>query len=327
MERKFTLLLLMTLYLLTISGLGRSQNFFIEITDKETYKPVPEVRLDLHSPQRNLTFYSSVDGFINESVPAGTYTLELSREGYQELVVENVQIRAFDVSRYSFKMNALPKVIVTEDDTLKKNDDIVIIDKDTINNVAERRPRNLVFELGQQFGNIQGTGIGVGYFFYRDVFLLASLHTGRQSYQSLFFKDPTEAYKLRFSSLSTMLGYEYTYPFKKNPGMGLTLTPSVSLGMEGVYNSDFIDNSRVFLLMNPALNPALDVGFYYSIAAVFIRIDYIQWLGDAMNQERNVLENGITGQSMRWGNDLFHEREGFSLQLGVKAYLNYKKRR
>jgi hypothetical protein len=321
MGKRITQILMMVLPLLAISS--HAQNLFIQITDKESYQPVADVRADLHSAQRTYTYYSSANGFINESVPEGIYTLRLSRPGYKDLVRENLQIRPFDVNRLSFDMErGVNEPVIGGTDPTTNGGRIADNDPGT---TTQRPPRNWMFELGQQFGNISGTRIGAGYFVFRDIFLQASFNFSRQSYQSLFFKDPVEEYKLTFTKLSTMLGYEYSYPFGSNPKMGLIITPNVSLGMEAVYNNDFIDNSKVFMLMNPALNPALDVGLYYSIAAVFIRLDYAYWLGDAMNQERYTLENGITGRPMQWGEDLFHKRKGLGLQMGIKAYLNRKK--
>jgi hypothetical protein len=287
-----------------------AQNFYIEILDAETYQPIQDVKVEMESASTKITFYSSPFGGVSDNVPAGVYTVTMTRSGYVSRQETNIRILAHELNTFTFRMTPGEDTGAGQSGRERIRPPMVETTKPA---------RRAFFDLGYQFGNIQGLQAGIGYYVFRDAWLRLAYARSSQKYTGEFFINPEQEYKVGFNKVWLGLGYDFVFPL--NARMGFMASPGVLAGMEMASNKDFIAHESVDVMMTPSLLPQLNVGFYYIRFAVFVEANYSFWLMEPVTQDRFMIENGNNGKPVKWGDELFPGRKGLGIVAGLRLYL------
>lgn len=283
-----------------------AQRIVLDIRDAETFRPLADAEVQIQSFSSITTHYSSTDGSIIANVSQGAYTITINRFGYDKQVLDNVTVTRDQITRLEVLL-----------ERQKDSGTGTATQKSLIS--ATGISKNLFADVGGQIGNLNAAGIGIGYYFIPEAFIMVNYAFSRQQYSSLFFINPEEGYRINFNRLSLSSGIDFG--FKVINDIGLQFNPHMNIGFERANNKDLIDNDRIEYIMSYSFIAGMDIGVTYSRAVFYVGYNHAFWMFAAMNQERTPLENGITGETARWADDLFPGRKGRNIRIGVKLYL------
>lgn len=185
-------------------------------------------------------------------------------------------------------------------------------DKDIL---KHKRKRSVFIDLGYQLTNIEVLSLGLGFVF-SDFFINFEYGYGNAAYSSRFFDDPEKTYDFTFHSAFAGIGYDIG--LYRTANFGLYLGPAVQAGIELTSNDNHINNPDVEMLMNYAVKPVLTFGLYYKKLDIYIGANYYYWLSSAMNEDRHGLYNLENEQAINWSADLFQDREGVNIKVGLR---------
>lgn len=287
-----------------------AQRIVLDILDAETYRPLADAEVKIQSFSSSTTHYSSTDGSVIANVSPGAYTIEVSRYGYDEQVLDNVTVTRDQITRLEVLMKRQKEGRSGTGTGTTTREPVI---------AASGISKNLFADVGGQIGNLNAAGIGIGYYFIPEAFIMVHYGFSRQQYSSLFFIDPEEGYRINFNRLSLSSGIDFGFKVINN--LGLQFNPHMNLGFEHANNKDLFDDERIDYIMNYSFIAGMDIGVTYSRAVFYLGYNHSFWISGALNQERTPLENGITGERARWGEDLFPGRKGGNVRIGVKLYL------
>jgi len=307
-RKTFPILILMVFIFFQFNQ-ASAQRIALEILDAATYRPVADAEVVFKSAFTMMTFHSSPDGSVIANVPQGEYSITVSRLGYEEKVMEGVVARMDQITRLEvlLKMKETTTTVTSRETTRPGTLPAPVV------------PRNFFMDIGGQIGNINAANIGVGYYFIPEAFIMLNYAFSRQQYSSLFFINRDENYRINFNRVSLKSGIDFG--FKVINDIGLQFNPHMNIGFERANNKDLIDNDRIEYIMSYSFIAGMDIGVTYSRAVFYVGYNHAFWMFAAMNQERTPLENGITGETARWADDLFPGRKGRNIRIGVKLYL------
>lgn len=322
--------------LISLGSAISAQNFYVEVIDRATYRPLANVEVKLERDNVTMVFHTSSTGQINENIPSGYYRLTVTRTGYITQVREEFRIRPHELTTLNIDM-VREGTVEPDPDTPSPADEPdpdTDIDTDTITETAEpaksrlpirRAPaydapeRTSFASIGYQGLNIQLFQVNLGYVVYNDIFAHLSLGFKKQGYTSDFFINPVQEYDITFFNALLGAGYQYDYPLAER--YGLFAKPLLSAGIELINNNDLINNDDINLLMHFALKPELRAGMYYDKFGFYLGLSFTQWISSPFSQERIIIEkegeDPDIGEKLKWGEDLFNKRKGFGLTTGI----------
>ncbi len=337
-EKKHLILWILSMFM---AGFIYPQSMYIQVRDGQSYRGLPDVRVELKSENSSMTLFTSAEGEINTNLPPGKYSITASRSMYENTSITDVEVKVGKITPVEILMDR------TETSTSRGKADTQrhidstnkeIDDKTTHNENEENRqsgpnqgeseswpisqityPDKLFFDLGLHYGNFESVQLGIGYYYIPEAFLMVNFAHSRQSYMSALFNQPENQKQVIFNRINLNSGILWKVSMLKD--IELHFNPNMNLGIEFAKNNDLIDNNKITALNSTGFTAAFEMGVKYSIAVFYVGATYAIWLYDVMNQDRMPLENGVDGTPVKWGNDLFPEREGTGIKAGIRIFI------
>ena len=321
----------MVLLLLVVPLLLSAQSVFIQVRDSNTYRGLPDVQVELKSANTQMTFYTSPEGEVSSNLPPGEYTISFARSGYKVQIRPNVRVRVGEITPVEVFMERDITPGPTTHPDPASVDDPAMADTPAEQHSQPAAPgemmvavpaflNNFFIDLGVNYGAIESAQIGLGYYILPgilpNVYARIGYARSSQAYASGLFADPEKVQQVTFNRLNFGTGAEWDLPVTDK--FKLLLMPVLNFGIEYARNKDFIDHEELDSFRGNGLSLGMDVGLPYLIALFYVGADYNFWIGNAMNQERIPLQDGYTGKYINWADELFPERKGFGLRVGVK---------
>lgn len=296
------------------------QNLYIEVVDAETYRGIPDVKVELESQTSRMTFYTSPMGSLGENIPSGTYAITLSRTGYHTLVETNVRVGMYELTTLSLRMQRVDTTHERPDQADRTQAGEQHIEETTTTAGFRSRAvhRKGFLELGYQLGEISGLNVAFAYNLYRGVYLQMEYARSQQSYFSQFFEQEYQLYDIGFNSF--LLGTGYHLEYAVFDIVTFFARPGLAYGVEMFTNSDHISHEDVNLVLSQMIKPGLKTGATFRNFGIYLGINYTAWISGATNQSGTGLYNGQTMEQLKWDEDLFINRSGIGLSIGLNYF-------
>lgn len=294
------------------------QSVFVEVLDKDTYRGISDVEIVLESRNVSMTFYTSPDGEMTTNIPEGLYNLTFSRLGYKTTRKADIQVKMGEITSVNVFMEregvSDPD---PESDKSTKEEDVEPVERLLL---LPSVPGRLFLDVGVHYGAIESARLSVGYFALPAIlpewFLRLGYANSRQSYQSALFINPELPERIIFNRFSAGAGAEYQINISEP--FNMLVMPTLDFTMEFARNDGFLDHDEVTGFRTSGLVIGLDAGMRYSIVVFYVGAEYNFWLVQALNQDRNPLEDGRSGAKVKWGSNLFPDRKGLGIRAGIK---------
>lgn len=208
--------------------------------------------------------------------------------------------------------------------------------------LPQRKPKS-VFEAPKihimpsyKYGNIISWSGSFGYYLAgisesisNDLYIETDYNFSKQSYSSDFFIDPKENYELTFHSIFFGVGYNfellnssYSYKFRNligshNKRTVLFLTPQFKIGYEFTDGSEIMFDQNIDLMYAFAYRPGLRTGLRVNKISYVVGLDYTFWNSMTNVTQGKILVVDGDEKFLSWDEDLFRNRNGIQIYLGV----------
>ncbi len=316
MKQSSIILFFLSLTLGLPSAFG--QNLYVEVVDANTYRGIPDVKVELESQTSKMTFYTSPAGSVGENVPSGTYVITLSRAGYHTLVETDVRVRTHELTTLSLRMQRLATAPDDRDRTDRERPgDRPVSETETTRPITRTQRKGFV-GLGYQLGQISGLNVSFSLNLFRGVYMQIEYARCQQSYFSQFFEQQHQLYDIGFNSF--LLGTGYHLEYALFDAVSIFARPGLSYGIEMFNNSDQINHEDVNLVLSHMIKPGLKTGATFRNFGLFMGLNYTAWISGATNQSGTGLYNGLTEEQLKWDEDLFSNRSGIGLTIGLNYF-------
>ncbi len=290
-------------------GAAVGQNLYIEVIDGVNYRRLPEVKIELESERSKITLYTLADGSIGENIPSDQYDLTLSRQGYQTQFMSGVLIQPHELTTLSFRLQ--PEDAAS---TLSSPHQETITD---MLPEPSAIPTTAFLGIGYQFLNINAFNLTFAYFLHSNFFAQIEYSRGQESYSSIFFADSRNK-SISFNNLT--IGAGANFLLLNSANNAFFIRPSIAVGMEAFQNDNYFAQEDVDIVMQALIKPEIKTGYLFDRFGLFLGINYMQWILGPMNQERYGLFNSETEQQLSWNHDLFYDRGGIGLTVGLNVF-------
>lgn len=332
-----------------------AQNFFIEVLDASSFRPLPEVRVEVKSELATIVFFTSPNGEVTENIPSGLYDMTITREGYATQHRESIRVLSHELMTMTVYLDPeeegqretrtertdrttareRPARTTTRErpdrtTTRERPDRTTTRERPDRTAERERRVREqpsdrdvsgaalatkAFLEVSGQMVGIQYFGAGFGYYFTPGLYAKLSHVYGKQSYSSDFFASD-DAQDIGFHN--SMIGLGYTYRSPLSNMMGLAFDLDVAYGAEFLNSNNVVSSDQVNMMINQVARPGVKIGFYYSRFTLFLGVNYSVWVLDPFSQSFSVLRAEDDNQPLKWDADLFDGRGGLGVLGGIR---------
>lgn len=315
------------------------------VTDAVTGHALQGVVLAAFSDKETTFFETGLNGYYSFELYPGSYTISVTRRGYDDRLFENVKLSYDQTLTLDIRLNPQgykppelqPQKQATEPPVVEQTDRVGMqVPRDqTITRHSSTAKQGTEYEAGRRFnlsvgyqfgqlGGISGgVGVPVGNWFGTDNFhvpLFITLSGGHEqkSYKSIMFNDVNTPRKFGFTRADA--GVQLLFTVNK-----MLIGPELSLGIEQAKPMEanihqLIDGGYLYVFY---AKPSILLGYMlHRNIAVQLDFSYFMMMSKTANKENLVLaakeaENGMW-QPYHYSDDFFKNRKGFTIALGMK---------
>ncbi len=302
------------------------QNLYIEVLDANTYRVIPDVKVELESETSKMTFFTSANGSVGENVPSGVYVVTLSHLMYHTFVQPEVIVRAHEMTTLSLKMERTEDAPEQPTHTPERRDRTEVAEPaDRRQREAEtttRTPATPIYrkgfiEVGYQFGEINAIHGSLALSLHKGFFLKLEYANSQQSYANMFF-DSDQMYDIGFNNLLAGVGIHFESPTAS--GNSYFIRPGVLAGIEAFNNDNHIIHDDINFVLSYLVKPEIKAGLAFNNFGLFVGLNYTHWISGAMTQDGTGLYNLQTEKQIIWNDDLFLDRAGIGAVIGLNIF-------
>ncbi len=301
------------------------QNFFLHVIEKETFYPVQEARVTLESDDTSVVLFTNPRGNVSTNLSPGIYNLIVEKIGYvtaeERILIDDTSIildidMKRDVARETRDRSPLRSQPADQQQPGVDSENGFVAD--TPKPIFKKTSRTTFFDIGYQYGNIKALNLGGGVI-YNNIMVSINYARSQQGYQSSLFRS-SRTYDVVFNQAAIGVGYDYAINAKTDM-LTFFVSPTILGGVEFVNNDRLLTDNSIVYIMNYFVKPQVLVGVNYQRFDFFAGTNYSAWLTSGMTDQRYGMISGDTGNEIKWSDDLFIDRRGFTVVFGVRIYI------